>query len=185
EPEHFDADVQRPRSAPAEDLFEFADEAWAQRERSHYPYVGALPPRSPSMIEGRSLLLHSGALAQAAALEADRRSPPPTQVHGMLTKSPHSQSPFSSPALHGRGNMQYTDEGPALLHPGAKRAYDGPFNRPISAPPAPEGEQQADLTGDFRGGLGAPAKYKDSFPGTLAFVHQGGYQTVWQASDEP
>ncbi|CAJ1401471.1 unnamed protein product [Effrenium voratum] len=67
----------------------------------------------------------------------------------------------------------------------AKRAYDGPFNRPISAPPAPEGEQQADLTGDFRGGLGAPAKYKDSFPGTLAFVHQGGYQTVWQASDEP
>ena len=58
---------------------------------------------------------------------------PPTNI-SVLTAGGGNRIEFpetNDPRVHGVSSAQ------------AKRAYDGPFNRPISAPPAPEGEQQA------------------------------------------
>jgi len=132
-------------------------EAWRMdfKENGNLIPFQAPGARSPSPLVGdgaemqrqRALLGMSAVRTlQAAAMEADRYTPPPTQVHPGLLQSPHS--PFGSPGL-GSGRLGYSDE-PALLHPGAVRAFD-PIHRPISAPPAPESglEHQADY-GDIR-----------------------------------
>lgn len=162
----------RPRSAPLEEeiVNVLREEAFRMdpREKDIFAFQAAAvaPPRSPSPFMGegdlqrqRALfgLAPARALQAAAALEADRYTPPPTQVHpSLLSQSPvpHSQSPaFGSPGLHGPVTHQpFGDDAPALLHPGAVRAFD-PINRPISAPPAPESSpegDQAEYSGDIR-----------------------------------
>lgn len=153
----------RPRSAPADqDMLDILDdEAWRLdfKDKANLIPFQAPGVRSSSPLLGdgaelqrqRALLGMSAGMSavrtlQAAAVEADRFTPPPTQVHPGLLQSPHS--PFGSPGL-GSGRLGYSDE-PALLHPGAVRAFD-PIHRPISAPPAPEsGLEYQENYGDIR-----------------------------------
>eukprot|EP00930_Biecheleria_cincta_P033859 TRINITY_DN23439_c0_g1_i2.p1 TRINITY_DN23439_c0_g1~~TRINITY_DN23439_c0_g1_i2.p1 ORF type:complete len:1038 (+),score=189.94 TRINITY_DN23439_c0_g1_i2:101-3214(+) len=99
--------------------------------------------------------------AALGTLTEDERFTPPPQAHhphlGSLSQSPgpHSQSPCFGCGGYHPAAAAYGGDEPALLHPGAVRAFDPIIDRSMSAPPAPEygqiaGLQAAYSSGDIR-----------------------------------